>query len=51
MSHPLFNGSVLSSGTPLPTKTVTFLFTDIVGSTPLWESQPELMTEAHTHQV
>src|SRR5512138_1055695 len=27
----------------LPTGTVTFLFTDIEGSTPLWESEPEQM--------
>jgi class 3 adenylate cyclase len=30
----------------LPTGTVTFLFTDIQGSTPLWERQPELMSQA-----
>jgi len=30
----------------LPTGTVTFLFTDMEGSTPRWESQPELMEEA-----
>src|SRR3990172_9163386 len=30
----------------LPTGTVTFLFTDIEGSTPLWESDPELMSAA-----
>jgi hypothetical protein len=30
----------------LPTGTVTFLFTDIVGSTPLWELQPEKMAVA-----
>jgi predicted ATPase/Tfp pilus assembly protein PilF len=29
-----------------PTGTVTFLFTDIVGSTKLWESYPEEMSEA-----
>ena len=31
---------------PLPTGTVTFLFTDIEGSTPLWERAPEKMAEA-----
>jgi predicted ATPase/class 3 adenylate cyclase len=31
---------------PLPTGTVSFLFTDIEGSTPLWESQPEQMRAA-----
>jgi class 3 adenylate cyclase len=30
----------------LPTGTVTFLFTDIEGSTRLWEQQPEAMTAA-----
>ncbi len=30
----------------LPTGTVTFLLTDIEGSTPLWESQPEAMKAA-----
>jgi class 3 adenylate cyclase len=29
-----------------PTGTVTFLFTDIEGSTKLWESGPEAMSEA-----
>ncbi len=32
--------------TGLPTGTVTFLFTDIQGSTPLWEYEPEKMAEA-----
>jgi len=30
-----------------PTGTVTFLFTDIEGSTRLWESQPRAMSRAH----
>src|SRR5215472_1228618 len=31
---------------PLPTGTVTFLFTDLEGQTPLWEERPELMRAA-----
>ena len=31
---------------PLPTGTVTFLFTDIEGSTKLWEKHPEAMKTA-----
>ncbi|HLO15147.1 MAG TPA: adenylate/guanylate cyclase domain-containing protein [Anaerolineales bacterium] len=31
----------------LPSGTVTFLFTDIEGSTRLWQEQPEAMTVAH----
>ena len=34
------------SGLPLPTGTITFLFTDIEGSTRLWERDPDLMHEA-----
>ena len=30
----------------LPTGTITFLFTDIQGSTPLWEREPEKMADA-----
>jgi class 3 adenylate cyclase len=33
----------------LPSGTVTFLFTDIGGSTQLWERQPEAMQAALTH--
>ena len=32
--------------TLLPTGTVTFLFTDIEGSTPLWEQHPQAMRVA-----
>ena len=31
---------------PLPSGTVTFLFTDIEGSTTLWEQHPEAMRAA-----
>jgi predicted ATPase/class 3 adenylate cyclase len=34
------------SSNSLPTGTVTFLFTDIQGSTPMWEREPEKMAEA-----
>jgi class 3 adenylate cyclase len=37
-----------------PTGTVTFLFADIQGSTPLWELQPEKMAGAlqvHNHDL
>jgi class 3 adenylate cyclase len=33
----------------LPTGTVTFLFTDIEGSTRLWEQHPEAMRRATAH--
>lgn len=36
----------LLTGSGLPTGTVTFLFTDIVDSTPLWEKHPQQMAEA-----
>jgi predicted ATPase/class 3 adenylate cyclase len=39
-------GSTQAHGSTLPTGTVTFLFTDIQGSTPLWEREPQKMAEA-----
>jgi class 3 adenylate cyclase len=36
----------MDPGTPLPAGTVTFLFTDIEGSTRLWEQHPEAMRAA-----
>src|SRR5437868_715032 len=36
----------MGSATLLPTGTVTFLFTDIEGSTKLWEQHPEAMRAA-----
>ncbi len=39
----------VSSGRTLPTGTVTFLFTDIEGSTQLWEQRPEAMSAALAH--
>ena len=33
----------------LPSGTVTFLFTDIEGSTRLWQEKPEAMSVAHAH--
>src|SRR5215211_6796585 len=38
--------SVASTGQRLPTGTVTFFFSDIVDSTPLWERYPEEMKTA-----
>jgi predicted ATPase/class 3 adenylate cyclase len=38
--------SVLASAATLPTGTLAFLFTDIVGSTQLWERQPQAMEPA-----
>ena len=42
MSHP----SSLLPVAPLPTGTLTFLFTDIEGSTQLWEQHPQAMPAA-----
>ena len=36
----------LPAASPLPSGTVTFLFTDIEGSTKLWEAQRETMGAA-----
>ena len=50
--NPPSVGSALPMGAPFPTATalpvgtITFLFSDIEGSTPLWENQPERMVEA-----
>ena len=41
-----FQEQKLGRGNRIPTGTVTFLFTDIQGSTPLWEHQPEQMAAA-----
>jgi predicted ATPase/class 3 adenylate cyclase len=35
--------------TGLPTSTLTFLFTDVEGSTKLWERNPEAMSQALSH--
>ena len=35
--------------TGLPTGTITFLFTDVEGSTKLWERNPEAMSKALSH--
>jgi class 3 adenylate cyclase len=37
---------MLPTGTALPAETVTFLFTDIESSMPLWEAEPEKMAGA-----
>jgi predicted ATPase/class 3 adenylate cyclase len=41
-----FVSKPLTTGSDLPTGTVTFLFTDIEGSTPHWEHHPDLMEES-----
>jgi len=40
------NNSSINSGQRLPSGTVTFLFTDIEGSTQLWEQHPDAMKSA-----
>ena len=39
-------GRLMAGDAPLPSGTVTFLFTDIEGSTQLWESAPDAMRPA-----
>ena len=41
------NPSISKTTQELPTGTVTFLFTDIEGSTRLWQEKPEAMAIAH----
>src|SRR5256714_13296340 len=41
-----FAGAAISTGAELPAGTVTFLLTDIEGSTRLWETVPEAMEVA-----
>jgi class 3 adenylate cyclase len=36
----------MSRASPIPSGTVTLLFTDVEGSTRLWETEPELMAVA-----
>src|ERR1700759_5488405 len=43
---PLVDGSELRGSGLLPTGTVTLLLADIEGSTRLWETQPDQMTDA-----
>ena len=45
-SHPSPTGSGEPDGAELPAGTVTFLLTDIEGSTRLWETEPEAMEVA-----
>jgi class 3 adenylate cyclase len=42
----IVEGEPMDATTPLPTGTVTFLFTDIEGSTRLWEQHPEAIRDA-----
>ena len=50
-SRPSPTGSGEPDGAELPAGTVTFLLTDIEGSTRLWETEPEAMEVALTHEV
>ena len=44
------NNPSMNSGQRLPSGTVTFLLTDIEGSTRLWQEKPEAMSVAHARQ-
>src|SRR5438105_6363734 len=43
MTHATSMSTTVSAGSRHPMGTVTFLFTDIEGSTTLWEQHPEAM--------
>ena len=42
-----YESKISSERSPWPTGTVTFLYTDIEGSTKLWEGHPQAMASAH----
>jgi predicted ATPase/class 3 adenylate cyclase len=45
-TEPAAHASAATLAVPLPVGTVTFLFTDIEGSTPFWEQHPDQMAVA-----
>ena len=50
--HPIYQEQKWGRENLLPTGTVTFLFTDIQGSTPLWEQMPaEMQAAAAQHHT